>query len=67
MELETPAGHRLFRKEDHQAIYDVPWGQLKSDPKYSFKILGNMKVIPAKSYYARPPFEGPGTEPPFEK
>ncbi len=67
MEIDTPAGHRVFRKEDHQAIYDVPWGKLKSDPKYPFKILGEQKVIPAKSYYHRPPFEGPGTEPPFEK
>ena len=67
MEIDMPAGHRVFRKEDHQAIYDVPWGKLKSDPKYPFKILGEQKVIPAKSYYHRPPFEGPGTEPPFEK
>jgi branched-chain amino acid transport system substrate-binding protein len=67
MDLETPAGLRHFRKEDHQAIYDVPWGKLRSDPKYAFKIIGDLKVIPAKSYYARPPFEGPGSEPPFAK
>jgi branched-chain amino acid transport system substrate-binding protein len=66
MEMSSPAGKRLFRKEDHQAIYDVPWGKTKTDPKYPFKILGEMKVIPAKEYFNRPPFEGPGTAPPFK-
>jgi len=65
MELETPGGHRVFRKEDHQAIYDVPWGRTKADPRYPFKIMGEQKVIPASACYARPPFEGPGTQPPF--
>ena len=65
MELETPAGHRVFRKEDHQALYDVPWGKTKADPKYPFKVMGEMKVIPAKQYFSRPPFEGPGANPPF--
>ena len=63
MELETPAGHRLFRKEDHQAIYDLPWGRTKSDSKYPFKIMGEMKIIPAKVYAHRPLFEGPGGDP----
>jgi len=58
MELETPAGNRLFRKEDHQAIYDLPWGRPKSDSKYPFKIMGEMKIIPAKVYSHRPLFEG---------
>ena len=66
MEMNSPAGRRVFRKEDHQAIYDVPWGQTKSDPKYPFKVMGAMKVIPAKEYFNRPPFEGPGTSPPFK-
>ena len=65
MELETPAGNRVFRKEDHQALYDVPWGKTKADPKYPFKVMGEMKVIPAKQYFSRPPFEGPGADPPF--
>ena len=65
MEMDTPAGHRVFRKEDHQAIYDVPWGKTKGDPKYPIKIMGEMKVFPAKQYFARPPFEGPGADPPF--
>jgi branched-chain amino acid transport system substrate-binding protein len=66
MEMSSPAGKRLFRKEDHQAIYDVPWGKTKTDPKYPFKVLGETKVIPAKEYFNRPPFEGPGTAPPFK-
>ncbi|HQT98127.1 MAG TPA: ABC transporter substrate-binding protein [Thermodesulfobacteriota bacterium] len=66
MAMNSPAGHRVFRKEDHQAIYDVPWGKTKSDPKYPFKVMGNMRVIPAKEYFNRPPFEGPGTTPPFK-
>ncbi len=65
MTLDSPAGKRVFRKEDHQAIYDVPWGLTKSDPKYPFKIMGKMIVIPAKECFNRPPFEGPGTKPPF--
>lgn len=65
MEMESPAGHRVFRKEDHQAIYDVPWGKTKADPKYPFKIMGEQKLIPAKDCFARPPFEGPNTQPPF--
>jgi branched-chain amino acid transport system substrate-binding protein len=65
MEMDSPAGRRVFRKEDHQAIYDVPWGKTKSDPKYPFKIMGEQKLIPASISFARPPFEGPGTQPPF--
>jgi branched-chain amino acid transport system substrate-binding protein len=66
MEMNSPAGKRVFRKEDHQAMYDVPWGKTKSDPNYPFKVMGDMKVIPAKEYFNRPPFEGPGTTPPFK-
>ncbi|HEY7724851.1 MAG TPA: ABC transporter substrate-binding protein [Anaeromyxobacteraceae bacterium] len=65
MEIDTPGGHRVFRKEDHQAIYDVPWGKTKADPKYPFKVMGETKLIPASVAWARPPFEGPGTKPPF--
>lgn len=66
MELDSPAGHRVFRKEDHQAMYEVPWGLTKADPKYPFKIMGKQIVIPAKEFFNRPPFEGPGTHPPFK-
>jgi branched-chain amino acid transport system substrate-binding protein len=65
MEMDSPAGRRVFRKEDHQAIYDVPWGRAHSDPKFPFKTMGEMKVIPASVSFARPPFEGPESKPPF--
>jgi branched-chain amino acid transport system substrate-binding protein len=55
----------VFRKEDHQAMYDVPWGKTKADPKYPFKVMGEQKVISAKDCFNRPPFEGAGTKPPF--
>lgn len=65
MTLDSPAGNRKFRKEDHQAMYDVPWGLTKTDPKYPFKIMGKQIIIPAKECFNRPPFEGQGTTPPF--
>ncbi len=65
MELDSPAGRRVFRKEDHQAIYDVPWGKTKADPGYPFRIMGEQKVIPASVCFSRPPFDGPGSQPPF--
>ena len=66
MELDSPAGKRVFRKEDHQAMYAVPWGLTKADPKYPFKIMGKQVVIPAKECFDRPPFTGPNTKPPFK-
>jgi branched-chain amino acid transport system substrate-binding protein len=66
MEMESPAGKRVFRKEDHQAMYEVPWGLTTSDPKYPFKIMGKQVVIPAKECFARPPFEGSDAQPPFK-
>jgi branched-chain amino acid transport system substrate-binding protein len=67
MELDSPAGKRVFRKEDHQAMYSVPWGLTKTDPKYPFKVMGKQVVVPASQCFNRPPFEGPGTHPPFKK
>ncbi len=66
MTMDSPAGKRVFRKEDHQAMYDVPWGLTVSNPKYPFKIMGKQVMVPAKDCFARPPFEGPGTKPPFK-
>ena len=63
--MESPAGQRVFRKEDHQAMYEVPWGLTKSNPTYPFKVMGSKKVVPAKECFNRPPFEGPSTTPPF--
>jgi branched-chain amino acid transport system substrate-binding protein len=67
MELDSPAGKRVFRKEDHQAMYDVPWGLTATDAKYPFKIMGKQVLIPAKQCFNRPPFEGEGAKPPFKE
>jgi len=56
MELKTPGGIRLIRKEDHQAIYTVPAGRVVHNPDYPIPILGDLKVIPAKEYFRHPPF-----------
>lgn len=56
MELKTPAGLRLIRKEDHQAVYTVPAGRAMKSPDYTIPILGDLKVIPAKDYFRHPPF-----------
>lgn len=56
MELKRPAGPCYIRKEDHQAIYTVPWGQIKHDPAYQFPVLSNLKIFPAADYYRAPPF-----------
>jgi branched-chain amino acid transport system substrate-binding protein len=66
MELDTPGGHRVFRKEDHQAMYEVPWGKTRTDPKYPFKTMGEQRVIPAKDFFNRPPFDGDRSMPPFQ-
>lgn len=66
MDLYSPAGHRVFRKADHQAMYSVPWGLTAIDPKYPFKIMGEMVVIPADECFNRPPFDTPASKPPFK-
>ena len=65
MMLSSPAGYRNFRKEDHQAMYDVPWGLTRSDAQFPFKVMGKKVLVPAKECFSRPPFEGPETTPPF--
>jgi branched-chain amino acid transport system substrate-binding protein len=56
MKVERPAGPCYIRKEDHQAVLEVPWGQTGFDPKYPFAILKNLKVFPAEKIYRNPPF-----------
>lgn len=56
MRIKCPGGERYFRPEDHQAIYTVPAGKVIHDPAYPLPILGDLKVIPAKDYYRKPPF-----------
>ncbi len=56
MTLMTPAGKRYIRPEDHQAVYQVPWGRITHNPEYPFPTLTDLKVIPAEEYFRKPPF-----------
>ncbi len=56
MEINTPAGLRVFRAEDHQFVYNVPAGRVMMDPKYPMPVLGDLRVLPVKDYYRWPPF-----------
>lgn len=56
MDLKRPAGPCIIRKEDHQAVYSVPWGQIRHDPSYPFPVLSNLKTFAAADYYRAPPF-----------
>ncbi len=59
MALQTPAGRRVFRPEDHQAVYDVPWGQIAHPSAYPMPIIEHTRVFPATEYYRWPPFAKP--------
>lgn len=63
MPFYAPMGPLYLRKEDHQAIYDVPFGQLKRDSDYPIPVLENLTSIAAEMYYPRPPFD---ETPPFD-
>jgi branched-chain amino acid transport system substrate-binding protein len=56
MKIKCPGGERYFRPEDHQAVYTVPAGKVIHDPAYPLPVLGELRVIPAKDYYRKPPF-----------
>jgi branched-chain amino acid transport system substrate-binding protein len=56
MRIKCPGGERYFRPEDHQAVYTVPAGKVVHDPAYPLPVLGELRVIPAKDYYRKPPF-----------
>jgi len=56
MRIKCPGGERYFRPEDHQAVYTVPAGKVIHDPAYPLPILGDLRVVPAKDYYRKPPF-----------
>jgi branched-chain amino acid transport system substrate-binding protein len=56
MEINTPAGLRVFRSEDHQFVYNVPAGRVVMDSRYPIPVLGELKVLPVKDYYRWPPF-----------
>jgi len=56
MQIQTPAGRRVFRAEDQQFIYNVPAGRVVLDPKFPIPVLGDLRVFDAKDYYRHPPF-----------
>ena len=56
LDLDRPAGKCVIRKEDHQAVYAVPWGQIRHDPKFPMPTLTNLKVFTTDEYYRKPPF-----------
>ncbi|MDR7554285.1 MAG: ABC transporter substrate-binding protein [Armatimonadota bacterium] len=58
MQIETPAGVRTYRAEDHQFVYAVPAGRVLADPRYPIPIVGELKVFDPKDYYRWPPFAG---------
>src|SRR6266436_4636290 len=43
LQVDRPAGPCTIRKEDHQAVYAVPWGRIKHDPKYPMPVLGDLR------------------------
>ncbi|MFL5432131.1 MAG: hypothetical protein ACJ79M_21150, partial [Myxococcales bacterium] len=56
LDLDRPAGPCKIRKEDHQAVYAVPWGKIRHDPKFPMPILGDLRVASTEEYYRKPPF-----------
>jgi branched-chain amino acid transport system substrate-binding protein len=58
MTIETPAGVRTYRPEDHQAVYPVPGGRIVKLPEYPMPVVGaDITVYSPKDYYRWPPFE----------
>ena len=51
---ETPEGWKIMRKEDHQVIEDVVWGETAYSEKYGFAILKNMQSIQAEEICRTP-------------
>jgi branched-chain amino acid transport system substrate-binding protein len=52
MSFETPGYSRVIRKEDHQAISDVPWGQTAKAPELA-GFLGAMRIKDIKDSVGR--------------
>ena len=51
---ETPEGWKIMRKEDHQVVEDVVWGETAYSEKYGFAILRNMQPIQAEEICRTP-------------
>jgi branched-chain amino acid transport system substrate-binding protein len=51
---ETPEGWKIMRKEDHQVLEDVVWGETAYSEKHGFAILKNMQSIQAEEICRTP-------------
>ena len=51
---ETPEGWKTMRKEDHQVVEDVVWGETGYSETYGFAILKNMQSIQAEEICRTP-------------
>jgi branched-chain amino acid transport system substrate-binding protein len=51
---ETPEGWKIMRKEDHQVVEDVVWGETVYSEKYGFAILKNMQSLQAEEICRTP-------------
>jgi branched-chain amino acid transport system substrate-binding protein len=51
---ETPEGWKIMRKEDHQVVEDVVWGETAYSEKYGFSILKNIQSIQAEQICRTP-------------
>ncbi len=49
MAWEAPMGWITLRREDHQAVADVVWGETKEHPDYPFRILDPIWVFQGKA------------------
>jgi branched-chain amino acid transport system substrate-binding protein len=58
MTIETPAGMRTYREEDHQAVYTVPGGRVVRLDEYPIPVVGaDLSIVSPKEYYRWPPFD----------
>jgi branched-chain amino acid transport system substrate-binding protein len=58
MTVETPAGMRTYREEDHQAVYTVPGGRVVRIDEYPIPVVGaDLTITAPEDYYRWPPFE----------
>ena len=51
---EAPEGWKILRKEDHQVVEDVVWGETAYNEKYGFATLKNMQPIQAEEICRTP-------------
>jgi len=56
--IASPAGARWIRPEDHQAIYEVPFGRI-AHRGAEIPMLDDLTGLPAWLYFRNPPFDPP--------